>query len=171
MLEGKEALQEVPKIQRFAYRPELETVLSLKRQGDKEERNRVIRHAHFKYGYTLKKIANTWVFTTLQSVKSSIAISYRKTNISRPDPIYCSTYLYHNFVILNKEISNLSFIWKCLFYDLSGLLFYFLRCLLSGLLRITYSQGTRSSKKGSNHRSTRSNRFYPNNKIIKRERI
>jgi len=56
LLEGKEALQEVPKIQRFAHRPELETVLSLKRQADKEERNRVIRDAHFKYGYTLKEI-------------------------------------------------------------------------------------------------------------------
>ncbi len=55
LLEGKGALREVPGVQRFAHRPELETALSLKRQGDKEERNRVIRDAHFKCGYTLKE--------------------------------------------------------------------------------------------------------------------
>ncbi len=56
LLEGKEALQEVPRVQRFAHRPELKTALSLKRQGDKEERNKAICNAHFKYGYTLKEI-------------------------------------------------------------------------------------------------------------------
>lgn len=58
LLEGKEALQEVPKVQRFAHRPELKTVLSLKRRGDKEERNKAIRGAHFKYGYSLKEIGS-----------------------------------------------------------------------------------------------------------------
>ena len=56
LLEGKEALQEVPKVQRFAHRPELKTALSLKSRGDKEERNKAIRSAHFKYGYPLKEI-------------------------------------------------------------------------------------------------------------------
>src|SRR4030042_3712775 len=56
LLERKEALQEVPKVQRFAHRPELKTVLSLKSRGDKEERNKAIRGAHFNYGYPLIEI-------------------------------------------------------------------------------------------------------------------
>lgn len=56
LLETKEALQEIPKIQRFAHRPELKTVLALKRREDKEERNKAIRDAHFKLGYSLIEI-------------------------------------------------------------------------------------------------------------------
>jgi len=56
LLEGKEALQEVPKVQRFAHRPDLKTALSLKSGGDKEERNKAIRGAYFKHGYPLKEI-------------------------------------------------------------------------------------------------------------------
>lgn len=58
MLAGMKDVAEVPRIQRFAGRPEL-AVLFPKHGGlHKEERNRLIHEAHVKHGYTLKEIAD-----------------------------------------------------------------------------------------------------------------
>ncbi len=59
LAENKQHLKEIPKIQRIAGRPSLETLWSGKQEEqNKAERNRQVYAAHVKYCYTLKEIAD-----------------------------------------------------------------------------------------------------------------
>jgi REP element-mobilizing transposase RayT len=51
-------LREIPRLQRYAERPVLAELLREELWRDKIWRNRAIYHAHVKYGYTLKEIAD-----------------------------------------------------------------------------------------------------------------
>lgn len=53
----KEGISEIPRIQRFAGRPSLADLFSVKDSLKKEDRNRLIHEAHIKYGYSLKEIS------------------------------------------------------------------------------------------------------------------
>ena len=55
-LEEKRRLKEIPRIQRFAARKELDEIF--KGIKEKSRRNRQIYIAHIEYGYTLKEIAD-----------------------------------------------------------------------------------------------------------------
>ena len=54
---GKEQFTEIPRLQRMAGRPILETMLPAGEQFSRNERNSAIIKAHVKYCYTLKEIA------------------------------------------------------------------------------------------------------------------
>jgi REP-associated tyrosine transposase len=58
ILKRRAALQEIPRRQRFAGRPKIELALPISRMGTKAGRDRAIKVAHSKYGYTLTEIAN-----------------------------------------------------------------------------------------------------------------
>jgi putative transposase len=51
-------LREIPRLQRYAERPVLGELLHEEMRRDKVRRNRAIYHAHVKYGYTLREIAD-----------------------------------------------------------------------------------------------------------------
>jgi putative transposase len=51
-------LREIPRLQRYAERPVLAELLHEEIRRDKARRNRAIYHAHVKYGYTLREIAD-----------------------------------------------------------------------------------------------------------------
>ena len=51
-------LQEIPRLQRYAERPVLPELLDEEIRRNKVRRNRAIYHAHVKYGYTLREIAD-----------------------------------------------------------------------------------------------------------------
>jgi hypothetical protein len=56
LIKGKEALKEIPKVQRYVTRPTLEKIFKNKRK-DKKLKDKVIHEAHIRYGYTLREIA------------------------------------------------------------------------------------------------------------------
>lgn len=56
LLSGKEALKEIPRVQRFVNRPDLAIALARGRLGTKPQRDRAIKVAHLKYGYSLAEI-------------------------------------------------------------------------------------------------------------------
>jgi putative transposase len=67
---SKEKVQEIPRLQRFAGRPALETLFPANEIRTKTERNHAIIQAHVGYGYTLKEIA-TYLhlhYTTISKV-------------------------------------------------------------------------------------------------------
>ncbi len=55
-LKKKKKIKEIPRIERFATRPNLSEILS--KTKDRKQRNEKIYTAHIKYGYTLKEIAD-----------------------------------------------------------------------------------------------------------------
>jgi len=57
-LQGAGALGEIPRAQRFADRPALDTIFAGVQQDHREGRNARIRQAHMDHGYTLKEIAD-----------------------------------------------------------------------------------------------------------------
>jgi REP element-mobilizing transposase RayT len=57
MLKEKSQLTEIPKRERFAFRPSLEQLLPVGEQNIKTKRNQAIQAAHIDYGYTLSEIA------------------------------------------------------------------------------------------------------------------
>ena len=56
ILSGKEQIKEIPRSQRYIGRPTLQALFE--KVKNKEARNRQIRTAHIKFGYTLKEIAD-----------------------------------------------------------------------------------------------------------------
>ena len=56
-LKDKSGLTEIPKRERFAFRPTLTDLLSRQTITSKEERNKAIVTAHLEYGYSLSEIA------------------------------------------------------------------------------------------------------------------
>jgi hypothetical protein len=56
LMRDKEALKEIPKVQRYVTRPPLEKILKNKRK-DKKLKDKVVYKAHTRYGYTLREIA------------------------------------------------------------------------------------------------------------------
>jgi REP element-mobilizing transposase RayT len=56
-LKNKSMLTEIPKRERFVFRPSLDQLLSEGRWKDKEGRNEAIVSAHLEYGYSLSEIA------------------------------------------------------------------------------------------------------------------
>lgn len=56
-LKDKSRLTEIPKKQRFAFRPSLKDLLTGQTIRSKEERNKAIVTAHLEYGYSLAEIA------------------------------------------------------------------------------------------------------------------
>lgn len=56
MMDGKENLKEIPRVQRYAGRPDLTELL--RKAKDKEQRNRAIISAYMKHGYSMKEIAD-----------------------------------------------------------------------------------------------------------------
>lgn len=58
VLKRKAALREIPREQRFASRPEIKVALPLGELQSKLRRDRAIKVAHLKYGYTLSKIGS-----------------------------------------------------------------------------------------------------------------
>jgi len=57
-LRGAGTLKEVPRVQRFADRPELGALFEGLQEGEREGRNARIREAHLDHGYTLTEIAD-----------------------------------------------------------------------------------------------------------------
>lgn len=55
-LQDKRALQEIPRAQRFAARPKLSHLFSVRLGTDRTRRNEVIRRAHVDHGYSLSEI-------------------------------------------------------------------------------------------------------------------
>jgi putative transposase len=55
-LSNKEKNKEIPRSQRYLSRPQLRKIL--KKEDNKDERNKQMHAAHIKYGYTLKEIAD-----------------------------------------------------------------------------------------------------------------
>jgi len=53
----KEAIKEIPKVQRLAFRPPLEEIISSDKISNREKRNRAIGKAYSDYGYTQSEIA------------------------------------------------------------------------------------------------------------------
>lgn len=58
LLADKKEIKEIPRLQRYVGRPELAKLFKKKDTGDRGRREDVIYHAHVKYGYTLKEIAD-----------------------------------------------------------------------------------------------------------------
>lgn len=58
LLRDKEAIKEIPRQQRYAFRPNLKEVFKKQGSGGKKGRNYGIYDAHIKYGYSLKEIAD-----------------------------------------------------------------------------------------------------------------
>ena len=56
-LKDKSKLKEIPREQRFMFRPSLEELFPPDKVKNREERNETIRKAYFDFGYTLTKIA------------------------------------------------------------------------------------------------------------------
>lgn len=56
MIRGKEALKEIPKVQRYVTRPSLKTIFKDKHE-DKRLRDKAVYESHIRYGYTLREIA------------------------------------------------------------------------------------------------------------------
>lgn len=54
LIRGKEALKEIPRMQRYITKPSLEDIF---KHGDKKLKDRAVYEAHVRYGYTLKDIA------------------------------------------------------------------------------------------------------------------
>jgi hypothetical protein len=80
---GKEAIREIPRHQRHAGRPELEALFPAGSRLPRQERNRLIRIAHGRHGYSLTEIARALDihYTTVSKVMNA------ESDISRPDPI------------------------------------------------------------------------------------
>ncbi len=57
MLKGKEQVGEVPRIQRYAGRPSLDVQFARGKVVTRKAREKCIRQAYMKYGYTLREIA------------------------------------------------------------------------------------------------------------------
>ncbi len=57
LLKGKEMLQEVPRVQRYATRPTLDELFTEEKLGDRNLRDATTYSAYVHYGYTLKEIA------------------------------------------------------------------------------------------------------------------
>lgn len=51
-------IKEIPKVQRFAFRPLLDEILSLEKRKNRNERNKAIGKAYLDYGYTQAEIAS-----------------------------------------------------------------------------------------------------------------
>ena len=58
LLAKRAGLKEIPRVQRFANRPELETALARGKLYSKARRDSAIRVAHLKHGYTLSEIGS-----------------------------------------------------------------------------------------------------------------
>jgi len=73
ILHEKEAVGEIPKIQRFVGRPPLSEFFSADVSVTKEERNLLILTAHIKHGFTLKEISAVLNlhYTTISKVINS----------------------------------------------------------------------------------------------------
>jgi REP element-mobilizing transposase RayT len=56
VLKDKSMITEIPKKERFAYRPSIEELLSMKEISDKRKRDRAVIRAHKEFGYTLTEI-------------------------------------------------------------------------------------------------------------------
>jgi hypothetical protein len=54
----KKDLQEIPRSQRYAERPQLEELFPDEIKQNKPVRNKIIYGAHVTYGYTLKEISD-----------------------------------------------------------------------------------------------------------------
>jgi hypothetical protein len=57
LLEGKRAIKEVPRAQRYAHRPTLSQTLSVRKLRTRPARDAAIRVCYLKYGYTMQEIA------------------------------------------------------------------------------------------------------------------
>ncbi|MGC1953162.1 MAG: transposase [Gammaproteobacteria bacterium] len=57
-LDSVRSLKEIPRVQRFANRPGLEVLFGKRESRSRAQRNRLIRAAHLKHGYTLTEIAS-----------------------------------------------------------------------------------------------------------------
>lgn len=70
LLGGKAALTEIPRAQRFALRPPLVMALPSGKLKDKEKRNKAVRDAHFRHGYSFIEIARHLGFhyTTISKI-------------------------------------------------------------------------------------------------------
>ncbi len=70
MIGGREELQEIPRKQRHVGRPDITEIFPPEKYTSKQERNRLIRHAHGNHGYTLKEIAQALGvhYTTISKV-------------------------------------------------------------------------------------------------------
>lgn len=56
-IKNRSGVKEIPKEQRLADRPDLEVLFPYNRAINKSERNKIIRKAYFKHGYTITEIA------------------------------------------------------------------------------------------------------------------
>jgi len=70
LLEEKAELAEIPRVQRFAHRPPLNRLFPMSKREGREKRNRTIRNAHLKHGYSLTEIARHLGFhyTTISKI-------------------------------------------------------------------------------------------------------
>ncbi|BCS55431.1 hypothetical protein GSVR_37390 [Geobacter sp. SVR] len=70
MIGGRETIREIPRQQRHVGRPAAAEIFLLEAVADKQERNRLIRHAYGTYGYTLTEIAQALGvhYTTISKV-------------------------------------------------------------------------------------------------------
>jgi len=74
VLGEKNDLDEIPRIQRYANRPQLSELLGVGVISSKRQRDEAIHEAHVRYGYTLKQIADTLGlhYTTVSKVVREI---------------------------------------------------------------------------------------------------
>lgn len=63
-------VKEIPRVERFSFRPPLRELLEHPEKASKEERDRAILSAHFEYGYKLSEIASclNLHYTTISKV-------------------------------------------------------------------------------------------------------
>jgi putative transposase len=82
LLREKEEIPEIPRRQRLADRPALSELFQMEVGQDKTLRDRIIREAHERHGYSQKEIALSLGlhYTTISKVING------KSDISRPDP-------------------------------------------------------------------------------------
>ena len=57
LLDEKEKLKEVPRLQRYAARPPLSELFKGERQGGRKAEDKAIYAAYVRYGFTMKEIA------------------------------------------------------------------------------------------------------------------
>jgi REP element-mobilizing transposase RayT len=82
LLEEKESIKEVPRVQRYVARPPLKELFKGKMGKERTVEDRVISHAYVHYGYTMKEIADHLGFhyaTVSRAIKR--AEGERKSNV------------------------------------------------------------------------------------------
>jgi len=83
-IRGKEALKEIPRMQRYITKPSPDEIF---KHGVKKLKDKAVHEAHIRYGYTLKEIAEHIGvhYTTVSRAVKRIE-GKQKSDIARPDP-------------------------------------------------------------------------------------